>query len=227
MVQLLFGIIGHSASWGTCSVQLPKWRFGNLRGAHLYFGLQAWANSGCVSTAVLRSSLSLKDAGGLTEVWLESQQTLYIQPTWDQGTCSVEWIQLAPFRTKCNPREATGAECLPACRCSLWTQRQDSPIPSTVIEFLCFLFLLVFNFFAVTAFLFNYKKECDGILLVLLWLLQWDVTVLRRRSCRMNPAFSPAGMHAFNYGHSSVGCGLNSSFYQYGPGLSMIFLCEC
>lgn len=140
-------------------MKLPERRFGNALGAHLHFGLPAWASSGSASTAVLPSSLSLKGAGGLTEAWLVSPQTLCTRPTWDQGTCSVGWIQLAPFRTKCSPREATGAGCRPAC--SSWIRRQDSP-PSRHCEFLCFLFPLVFNFFFCRdcfSFLFNYNKE--------------------------------------------------------------------
>jgi hypothetical protein len=42
------------------------------------------------------------------------------------------WLRSAPFRTRCSPREAMEVECLPTCRCSSWTPRQDSPGPCTV-----------------------------------------------------------------------------------------------
>uniref|UniRef100_A0A8P0N3Y1 CDC42 small effector protein 2 n=2 Tax=Canis lupus familiaris TaxID=9615 RepID=A0A8P0N3Y1_CANLF len=72
---------------------------------------------------------------------------------------------VTPSRTRCSPRGATGVGCLPACRCSLWTQRLDSP-SSRHCEFLCFLFSLLI--FCCCDSFSNTKKKCDGILFTLL-----------------------------------------------------------
>ena len=80
-------------------------------------------------------------------------------------------LRSAPFRTRCSPREATGVAWPPMCRCSWWTQRQDSP--GLLLE----------------VWMVSCSPCCDCSSDTFLFCSE--------ETCQKNPAFPSAGMHAF------------------------------